>query len=210
MRKILVILLSAVMILTLCSCGGASPTNTAENFLNAVKAGDAEAIAEVYVDSDFDILNAASDSDEEDAASETSDSLTMVYEEQLLPKLQDFDFEISNEQIDGDSATVEVKFTTYKIGEAFSEFFGEYLTQAFALVFSDPSDEQMDEIAGSIMSEKVGALTEKSFEKTATMKLVKKDNQWLVEKISDDSDLLDAMSGGLVTMVQSLDESFSE
>lgn len=211
MKRALAILIATLMIVSLTACG-ASPTSAAESFLNAVKAGDAEAIAEVYVESDFNILSAASDTTEEEEATEeeSSDALTKVYEEELLPKMQDFDFEISNEQIDGDKATVDVTVKAYPIGNAFSAFFGEYMTQAFALAFSDASDEQLDSIAGGIMADQVSKLTEKTCKKTATMTLVKKDDKWVVDKIDSDSDILDAISGGLVTTVKNLDSAWGE
>lgn len=214
-RKLLVITAIMVMIAVLSGCGPKipTPTETTNSFLQALKSQDAEAIASVYDGTDVDLLEAASDSAEDnetDSDSETTDTgLEAVYEEQMLPKMLDFDYELSNEQIDGDKATVDVKITTYRIGDAFTAFFSDYISQAFMLAFSDASEEDLDALATTILAGKLADLSEKTYEKTATLSLSMKDDKWVVDNIEDSDEFLDAITGGLVTSMKTMTDAFS-
>ena len=214
-RKLLVITAIMVMMAVLSGCGSKipTPTETTDSFLQALKSQDAEAIASVYDGTDVDLLEAASDSAEDnetDVDSETTDTgLEAVYEEQMLPKMLDFDYELSNEQIDGDKATVDVKITTYRIGDAFTAFFSDYISQAFMLAFSDASEEDLDALATTILSGKLADLSEKTYEKTATLSLSMKDDKWVVDNIEDSDEFLDAITGGLVTSMKTMTDAFS-
>ena len=214
-RKLLVITAIMVMMAVLSGCGSKipTPTETTDSFLQALKSQDAEAIAGVYDGTDVDLLEAASDSAEDnetDVDSETTDTgLEAVYEEQMLPKMLDFDYELSNEQIDGDKATVDVKITTYRIGDAFTAFFSDYISQAFMLAFSDASEEDLDALATTILSGKLADLSEKTYEKTATLSLSMKDDKWVVDNIEDSDEFLDAITGGLVTSMKTMTDAFS-
>ena len=214
-RKLLVITAIMVMIAVMSGCGPKipTPTETTDSFLQALKSQDAEAIAGVYDGTDVDLLEAASDSAEDnepDVDSETTDTgLEAVYEEQMLPKMLDYDYELSNEQIDGDKATVDVKITTYRIGDAFTAFFSDYISQAFMLAFSDASEEDLDALATTILSGKLADLSEKTYEKTATLSLSMKDDKWVVDNIEDSDEFLDAITGGLVTSMKTMTDAFS-
>ena len=214
-RKLLGITAIMVMIAVLSGCGPKipTPTETTNSFLQALKSQDAEAIASVYDGTDVDLLEAASDSAEDnetDSDSETTDTgLEAVYEEQMLPKMLDFDYELSNEQIDGDKATVDVKITTYRIGDAFTAFFSDYISQAFMLAFSDASEEDLDALATTILAGKLADLSEKTYEKTATLSLSMKDDKWVVDNIEDSDEFLDAITGGLVTSMKTMTDAFS-
>ena len=214
-RKLLVITAIMVMIAVLSGCGPKipTPTETTDSFLQALKSQDAEAIVGVYDGTDVDLLEAASDSvedNETDVDSETTNTgLEAVYEEQMLPKMLDFDYELSNEQIDGDKATVDVKITTYRIGDAFTAFFSDYISQAFMLAFSDASEEDLDALATTILSGKLADLSEKTYEKTATLSLSMKDDKWVVDNIEDSDEFLDAITGGLVTSMKTMTDAFS-
>ena len=214
-RKLLVITAIMVMMAVLSGCGSKipTPTETTDSFLQALKSQDAEAIASVYDGTDVDLLEAASDSAEDnetDGDSETTDTgLEAVYEEQMLPKMLDFDYELSNEQIEGDKATVDVKITTYRIGDAFTAFFSDYISQAFMLAFSDASEEDLDDLATTILSGKLADLSEKTYEKTATLSLSMKDDKWVVDNIEDSDEFLDAITGGLVTSMKTMTDAFS-
>ena len=113
------------------------------------------------------------------------------------------------EQIDGDKATVDVKITTYRIGDAFTAFFSDYISQAFMLAFSDASEEDLDALATTILSGKLADLSEKTYEKTATLSLSMKDDKWVVDNIEDSDEFLDAITGGLVTSMKTMTDAFS-
>ena len=207
-KHIATILAIMLVIFFLGGCSSTpTPTQTADTFLQAIKAQDGEALAGVYANKELDLLDAAAESEEDEEAEDTG--LTQVYEEQMVPKMLDFDYELSNEQIDGDKATVDVTVTTYSIGDAFTAFFSDYISQAFMLAFSDTSEEEMDALATTLLSGKLANLTEKNYEKTATLSLTKVDDKWVVDELATGSDIVDALTGGLVTSFGNMESAFS-
>lgn len=209
-KRLLVITLALAMIAALSACGPKipTPTETADTFLTAIKAQDGEALATVYAANDIDLLDKAAESDGSEDVNEDS-GLTKVYEEQMAPKMLDFDYELSNEKIDGDKATVDVKITTYRIGDAFTSFFSDYLSQALVLAFGDASEEELDSMATTILSGKLADLTEKSYEKTVTLSLSMKDDKWVVDELETGGDIVDALTGGLVTAFNGMEDAMA-
>lgn len=205
---IILAIITGIFFLSACS-STPSPTETADTFLQALKSQDGETMATVYSGGDLNLLEAAAESDDENPEEATDTGLESVYEEQMLPKMLDFDYEISNEQINDDKATVDVKFTTYRIGDAFTAFFSDYISQAFMLAFSDVSEEELDSLATTILSGKLADLTDKTYEKTVTLSLTKVEDKWVVDKIQDGDDIIDAITGGLVTSFSNMEDAFS-
>ena len=198
------------MLAALGACGPSipTPTETADTFLTAVKAQDNETLATVYAGDGLDLLEKAAEADESEIADEDS-GLTRIYEEQMIPRMLDFDYELSNEQIDGDTATVDVKFTAYNIGDAFTAFFSDYLSQALMLAFSDPSEEDLDALAATVLSGKLADLTEKTYETTATLSLSMQDGKWVVDEIRTGDEIVDGLTGGLMTAFANMEDAFS-
>lgn len=207
-KHIAVILAVFTTVFFLAGCSSTPiPTQTTDTFLQALKAQDSETMAEVFAGEKIDLLDAVSDEEEDTEAADSG--LTKIYEEQMVPKMLDFDYELSNEVIDGDKATVDVKISTYRIGDAFTAFFSDYLSQAFILAFSDASEEDMDTLATTILTGKLADLTEKSYEKTATISLTNKGGKWVVDMLDTNDDFLDAVTGGLLTSFGSMEDMFS-
>ena len=210
------VLMSAFFMLGGCGSGSeseSSPSDTVDAFLQAVKAQDEEAMAKVYSGGSFDLLDATSAAGEEEATIEGEESteigMTDAIDESMRPLLQDFDYEITNEQIDGDTATVDAEVTTYPVGEAFSAYFSEYLEKSLDMVMEDASTEEMDQLAFDILSEKLSGLTEKTYKGAVTLTLTKSDGKWMVDKIEKGSETADVLTGGLVTAINNMDDAFS-
>lgn len=199
-KKIIATIMSLILVIGLCSCGGPTPTETVDSFLTAVKSSDAETIKTVYSDDSFEFLD-------EISGSESDDEFDKELTEKLVPKIIDFDYELSNEKIDGDKATVDVTFTTYNIGTALTSFMTEYFSQALALAFSDTSDEQMEKIAETLFKSKLDSM-EKNYTDTVTVSLTKKDNAWVIDEFADQGDFYDAFLGGAITAVKDLEEAY--
>ena len=85
----------------------------------------------------------------------------------------------------------------------------DYFTQAFALAFSDASDEQMEELANTIFETKMNELKDKDYSETVTLNLVNKDDGWKIVKIKNGGDFYNAISGGLVKAFENLEDAFS-
>lgn len=212
MKKKIAILMAFCLLalVALCGCGGPTPTETADTFLSAIKAQDEEAIKTVYAGEDFDLMGDVSKNGYGDENDDSSDLLSGEdMTEMFMSKLLDFDYELSNEKIDGNKATVDVKITTYEIGNAFSSFMTDYFSQALTLAFSGASDEQIEKVADNILTEKFTELKSKDYTGTATLKLVKKDDVWKVAEIGDDAEFLNVLSGNMVKTLENLEEAYS-
>ena len=197
-KKIVITIMAVALIFGLTACGD-SPTNVAEKFLEGIKTNNTEAVAETYAGGEINLLNPSTDEGTKE------DALFKAMQEQLLPKIQQFDYEVSNEQIDGDKATVDVKIKTYDIGTAFSNFIQEYMKKAISMKLSKASDEEINKTAESILKEQVGKLTEKTYEKTVKLNLTQKDGKWMVDKFNSDStEVVDALTGGLYSATQKI------
>ena len=202
-KKLLSLLLIAALVLSFTACDTPSPTEVTTSFLQAIKEQNTEAVASVYADSNFSIAEVLG----EEADLESEDEISKYFTDEVFPKLLEFDYEVLEEKIDGEKATVDVKITTYTLGDAFTAFFGDYLTQAFALAFGDASDEAMESLAISLLKEKIGAM-EKTYSETVTIALSQKDGAWVIDELDDDSPFVNAVLGGMIKSVETLEGAF--
>lgn len=200
MKKIVTLILAFVICFALVSCGSPSPTDVTDSFLKAVKAQDAEEMAKVYAGDDFKVL----DDDGEDK------EVLGALEKSIMTKFFDFEYKIANEKIDGDKAKVDVTFKAYKMGNAFTAFIGEYFSQALGLAFSGASDKQVEELAETLFTEQLDKLTKKDYTKTVSVSLEKVDDQWKISEFDEESDVLNAMSGGLIEAINNTSNAFND
>lgn len=203
-NKILSIVLALGLVFSMCACGGPTPTSTVDTFLTAVKSQDVETLKTVYTDSEFDFITDMELASEDGGTPETD----KVLNEKLLPMLLEFDYTLSNEQINEDKATVDVTITTYNFGAAMTTFFGSYITQAFALIFDDNAEAKLDKIGANLLTAELDKLTEKNCEKTATISLTATEDGWMVDEIDDEDDIFDALTGGMVSSMETIEDTF--
>lgn len=200
MKKIIVTIITFILAVGLCSCGGPTPTETVDSFLSAVKAEDSEVINSVYSSGDFEFNNEIYDPD-------SDDEFTKELYESLIPKILEFEYEISNEKIEDDKATVDVKFTTYNIGSTLTSFMSEYVTQAMALAFSNASDEQIVSLGETLLKSKIDTM-EKNYTDTVSVSLTQKDGTWIIDEFEEDGDFYNAFLGGAVDAVNDLEKAY--
>lgn len=216
MRAVAVLFVVGLALFLLAGCSGPTPTEVAQQFLDGVKADDAEALQASYsgdpntlFSSELEDVSAEADAASADAAAEdqATAELQGVIDDELTPKLREFDYEISNEQIDGDMATVDVKMTTYAAGEALTSFVSDYVSQAIALAFSGASEEEISELATSLFSSKMKTM-EKNYTDTVTLNLTKVDGSWKVDALDVDSEMSDALMGGLISAASTMESAY--
>lgn len=194
MRKIFSTFLIFVLAASLSACGSAStPKDTAEKFLTAVKAKDAEGIRTVYDGSySEDELTGTVESllgeSEEGAA---DDEATKQFEEKLF----DFDYTIGEERVDGENAEVDVTIKTYDFGTMLGQYAERAMSELMAAAVDGASQEEIDAMDRKILEEELDKLTEKSYETTVPMKLKKVEGEWKVAKMEDDSEFMNAILG---------------
>ena len=209
MKKIIALILSLTLCFSLTGCGSPSPTKVTTTFLEAVKAQDAASVEKVYL-GDPDDVNASGEIVDEEESKEVETETEQKLFTTLEEKLFSFDYEVSNEVIDGDKATVDVTITTYDMGMATTSALGEYMSQAIGLAFAGASEEQMENLSMKLFLDKISALTEKDYTKTVKVHLEKVDDEWRLSKFSDDEPIVDALSGGMQSAFNNFSEAFDE
>ena len=135
----LVVSALAVGLFALAGCASApSPTETVESAFSSLKSGDFEKFSASYA-GDTDSLKEALSSSYLDGEAASIDSLTddqKAIVEKFVKLLFSYDFAVSNETIDGDSATVVVDFESYDMASIIKGTLSEYLTKALGLALS--------------------------------------------------------------------------
>ena len=187
-------LASAVSAETYASPAGSTPTEALDAFLRDLKESSYTEFTEGLPDDAADDLDDITGLDEE---------LT----QDILTKLQDFDYELSNEQIDGDTATVDATIHTYAFGDMLSDVILEFMGQAFLMSFTNPSEEEIQEIVLDIVRKKNAGL-EKTYEATVSVEVERNGDGWAVKELSEDSPILDALLGGIMSTLKRYDELF--
>lgn len=148
MKKIISIVTTMILcigcIATFTSCGTPSPTEVTTSFLEAVKAEDSDALKEVYAGDSLDFSSTTLLDDD----TEKTDAV-----KKFKKMLLDFDYEVTDEKIDGDKATVNVKLSTYEFGKAMTNMYTEMLENI--LEFSSLSDEESEKKSDEMLIEQV-------------------------------------------------------
>ncbi len=214
MKRILCIILTIMMTLTLVSCGSSgndpepqplpeegqmTPVQTADAFLKAFKSKDTEKMKEYY---EGEISDLSMIEEEDDSA--MADLINAMVE-----KILDFDYSLGNETIKGDEASVEVNFTTYDFSGILQDIMNNLMSDAVALGLSGLSQEEMEAEINELIGSKFSAAldsADKDWEGKVTMDLVKKDSKWLVKDVSGATSFMNALSGGLMDFAESLND----
>ena len=195
MKKIIALLLSLTMILSLTAC-----TDKNESAKAAV---DKALVAIVQ----FDVITLSKYIDidklqEQQVLTNLDLDITDISKEELKKAkliLKNFDYEIldSNEQVD--SALVKVKLTN----QVMRKLFLQYIQYAFEIVLSESDDEIIDQKLDDKFVELLDADDAELVSSVIELSLNKVDGQW---KIDINESVLDAILGGLVSIAKSFDQ----
>ena len=205
MRKIFSIFLIFVLAASLSACGSApTPKDIAEKYLAAIKAQDEEGISALSEGSysEDELMGTVDLVLGESEEGEEYDEATKKFKEKVI----DFDYTIGEERIDGENAEVDVTIKTYDFGTMLGQYAERAMSELMAAAVDGASQEEIDAMGKKILEEELTNLTEKSYEKTVSMKLTKVEGKWKVAKIEDDSEFMNAMLGGLVDVVKAFEE----
>ena len=202
LMRILTVLLLAIMVV---ACGGNdttsvdanTPTGVTTEFLNALKADDSERVNKVYAGDNMD-MNSSLALNEADI-----DGFEKELAESILKKILDFDFEVSNEKIDGDKATVDVKITQYNMKTVFTKFMEDFMGKAMEMAMSGSSEDEIMKETVTIFNSSLDE-AKKDYEKTVKLDLIKDGDSWKVDKIKDDSEFMNALTGGLLEWMKDM------
>lgn len=213
MKKIFCILLIVAMVFTMAACGNKpsvqntdeeeimSPTQTLDAFLKAFKARDADKLNEFYEGESDDLI----------FWKDLEDPALAGLMDKMMEKLLDFDYALSNEKIDGKTATVDVNFTTYDIGGILTDIFSSMATDFKTFAIMGLSPEELEKEINEIMTEKFeeyAKIAKKERVVSVPVKLVMINGRWLVKDISSTDEIVDALSGGLTEFAENIGDIF--
>ncbi|MFQ9922136.1 MAG: hypothetical protein ACLRVU_01415 [Beduini sp.] len=185
MKKLLICLL-CLGLWTGCSPKKDTPTTAAQTYLKEAKEKVNEASQEVL-----------------DQFTGTSG---FTIPNDLIKKLSDFSFTITNEKITDTTATVDVTFTAYDFGKAFKATFPSAFAYSLNESLSGTDQETISQEVQKMFIDGFNT-AEKDFTTTLTLSLHQDESEkWVVD---DNQDLQNIISGNLVNTVKELNDSFN-
>lgn len=168
MKKVSILLL-ALCLIFMTACGTASPTDALKADLENAKSSPDEIIGQLG----------------EDGFGEEATQA-------LVNKVLEFDYQLGEEKIDGDKATVETTITTYPFGEIFTGIVADFITQAFAN--PDMTDDDASALLDQLLMDALDK-ADKTYSKTITIELAQEDGKWVVQ---ESDEMSNALTGGML------------
>ena len=168
MKKVSILLL-ALCLIFMTACGTASPTDALKADLENAKSSPDEIIGQLG----------------EDGFGEEATQA-------LVDKVLEFDYQLGEEKIDGDKATVETTITTYPFGEIFTGIVDDFITQAFAN--PDMTDDDASALLDQLLMDALDK-ADKTYSKTITIELSQEDGEWVVQ---ESDEMSNALTGGML------------
>jgi len=168
-----------------------TPEEAVENALTAIKELDIET-AEKYFDYD-DLIEEYEDEDMEIDILES--------EEDIKPVFANLEFEILSSEVGEDTAIVETEITNINM----ETIMDEYIEQSFSLAMENifEEDENLEEEIKEIFIELIERNDNELVTSTVDINLRRIEDSW---EIDMDDELADAITGGLISIVDSLED----
>lgn len=196
MKKLMCMVLAIALMVPLAGCSRASAESVVENAIQAFQSADVDATRQSWGNTD---LASSEDSAEDD-----------VYTQQLLELIASgltYQITDSTEDAKAGTATVTVEFTSIDMSAVFSEWMGELVSRALGYAFlpadQQPSEEELSELSIEIFCDVAENHTDDKVTNTVDIPLSLVENEW---KIDTSDEVMDAMTGGMITTFTSLDD----
>ncbi|MBW6410665.1 DUF4878 domain-containing protein [Clostridium weizhouense] len=176
-KKVLSFALVFMLLAGVCGCAGKkTPTNTVKNYLEQVKKGENAEFSK--------LLN--ENIEKEDKKTEENKAKFDESEKKMLDSMKKLTYKINSENIEGDSAVVNVTATAPDLAAVIGEFFQKAISVAFSSAFAGtkPSDEENEKMYDKMLSECLDNV--KLTERTQDIHLEKVDGEW---KITNNDEL---------------------
>ena len=197
MKKFMCMVLTVVLLVSLAGCSSrASAESVVEDAIQAFQSADVNAMRQYWGNTE---LTSSQDTTEDDA-----------YAQQLLEQLASgltYQITDSSEDTKAGTATVTVEFTNIDMSTVFSEWMGEIFSKALGYAFlpadQQPSEEELSDLSMEALREAVENHADDKVTNTMDIPLSLVENEW---KIDTSDEVIDAMTGGMMTAFSSLDE----
>lgn len=197
MKKLIVSLLVAGLMLAGCAKPQPKPEATVSAFLDAFKAGEVTDYT-AFFDGDTEGM--------EENPFEFDDEMGEELGMQMMKLFQSYTYEIGEVTIDEDTAVVKVTFTGIDGKGFFQAWFTQYFMQAMQLALSGAEQAEIEQLAVDLFVELSEDLpTDKVI--TVDVEMVKVEKVWKIVLNEADFDLFDGMSGGLLSGLMEMNDS---
>lgn len=202
MKKIWTYLLCTSILLSfLCGCGSSSeslssPDAVVDSFLQSVQQQD-YATSKAYYSENLDNMTNFKNQIED---------ISPHLATELFNKLADFSYEINQVIIDPNDpnkATVTVTIDAHDLGSTFQVTLLEYIESDFKMTFDGKKSEDIIKSVEDTMVNKI-ANQQDFFETITSIKVTKSNDTWQLDKIGDNTALLNALSGNIIYSIDEL------
>ncbi len=205
-NKYVFLLLYALLIFNCCGCSNnqqvkSTPTEATGKFLDALKAQNFTAVKEIYVENIDNIPNFKN----------KVEDISPLLANNLFDKMFDFDYSIDKAELDEKDpkkAVVQTTFITYDLGKAFQSTITEYLKTDLQMTFNGATDDEIvKKVEETIIKDIESA--KKNFVTHVSIHLTEEKGEWKLDKIGDNPEFLNALSGNIIATIDELSNNFT-
>ena len=183
-KTLLIVSMLVLVMFALTACGSKSPKNVVEDNLKQIKTEKANTnVSKLFNDN-------------------TLEQKYGKEYDKFIKKVQDFDYEVKDEKVDGKKATVKVEIKTYDFGAAYKTTYDTVVSDAKSGKITATTD--VKDYVYNLMFQNLNSVKDKSYKKTVTINCTKNDKGEWTTDINSNVDFLDAMMGGMFTAIKSV------
>ena len=183
-KTLLIVSMLVLVMFALTACGSKSPKSVVEDNLKQIKTEKANTnVSKLFND-------------------KTLEQKYGKEYDKFIKKVQDFDYEVKDEKVDGKKATVKVEIKTYDFGAAYKTTYDTVVSDAKSGKITATTD--VKDYVYNLMFQNLNSVKDKSYKKTVTINCTKNDKGEWTTDINSNVDFLDAMMGGMFTAIKSV------
>ena len=183
-KTLLIVSMLVLVMFALTACGSKSPKNVVEDNLKQIKTEKTSSnVSKLFND-------------------KTLEQKYGKEYDKFIKKVQDFDYEVKDEKVDGKKATVKVEIKTYDFGAAYKTTYDTVVADAKSGKITATTD--VKDYVYNLMFQNLNSVKDKSYKKTVTINCTKNDKGEWTTDINSNVDFLDAMMGGMFTAIKSV------
>lgn len=183
-KTLLIVSMLVLVMFALTACGSKSPKSVVEDNLKQIKTEKTSSnVSKLFND-------------------KTLEQKYGKEYDKFIKKVQDFDYEVKDEKVDGKKATVKVEIKTYDFGAAYKTTYDTVVADAKSGKITASTD--IKDYVYNLMFQNLNSVKDKSYKKTVTINCTKNDKGEWTTDINSNVDFLDAMMGGMFTAIKSV------
>ena len=183
-KTLLIVSMLVLVMFALTACGSKSPKSVVEDNLKQIKTEKTSSnVSKLFND-------------------KTLEQKYGKEYDKFIKKVQDFDYEVKDEKVDGKKATVKVEIKTYDFGAAYKTTYDTVVADAKSGKITATTD--VKDYVYNLMFQNLNSVKDKSYKKTVTINCTKNDKGEWTTDINSNVDFLDAMMGGMFTAIKSV------